>query len=75
VVGIVEQEVLFLLNMMNIIYTFDKSKNFIFIKCKKLYFCFCWVIDLCCYCNVWILCCAKKKRKYMWRTFVFIFQI
>jgi len=40
VVGIVEARALFLLNMMNFTYVFDKSKNFIIIKCKGLYLCF-----------------------------------
>jgi len=41
VIGIVDARVLFLLNMMNFTYAFIKSKNFIFIKCKRLYLCFC----------------------------------
>jgi len=49
--GLLKQEALFLLNMMNFIYAFVKSKNFIFIKCEELYLCFCWVNDLYCYCK------------------------
>lgn len=66
---------LFLLNMMSFIYAFVKSKSFIFIKCKELYLCFCWVNDLCCYCNLWMLCFAKKKKKCMRWTFVFKSQL
>jgi len=72
---LLKQKVLFFLNTMSYIYAFVKSMNFIFIKCKELYLCFCWVNDLCCYCNVWILCFAKMKWKCMWRTFVFKFQL
>jgi len=41
VVEIVEARALFLLNMMSFTHVFVKSKNFIFIKCKGFYLCFC----------------------------------